>query len=79
MPHGKSKIFNSEEKGNFNRNTMYDTFVLVDDNGKLLANGKPSEGLPPLRERQMNYNIVSGSKYSREADRLASNVHVASE
>lgn len=57
-------------------NDNFDSFVLVDDEGKLLAKGKPSslEGLPPLRERQMNYNIVEGSKYSREADKLASNV-----
>jgi hypothetical protein len=55
-------------------NELYDTFVLVDDSGKLLAKGKPSEGLPPLREREMNYNIVAGSKYAREADRIARNV-----
>jgi hypothetical protein len=55
-------------------NEFYDTFVLVDDSGKLLAKGKPSEGLPPLREREMNYNIVVGSKYAREADRIARNV-----
>jgi len=54
----------------------FDSFVLVDDDGKLLAKGKPSslEGLPPLRERQMNYKIVEGSKYAKEADKLASNV-----
>lgn len=54
----------------------YDTFVLVDDDGQLLAQGKPSysEELPPLRERQLNYRLVAGSKYAREADRIARNV-----
>jgi len=52
----------------------FDTFVLVDDEGKLLAQGKPSsmEGLPAMRERQMNYKIVKGSKYAKEAEKLAS-------
>merc|ERR1712176_14279 len=39
-------------------NDNYDSFVLVDDAGKILAKGKPSDGpqaLPGLRERQMNY------------------------
>jgi len=52
----------------------FDTFVLVDDDGKLLAKGKPSDGpdgLPPLRERQRNYQIASGSKYSKEADAIS--------
>jgi len=55
-------------------NKDFDTFVLVDDDGKLLAKGKPSdgpEGLPPLRERQRNYQIASNSKYSKEADAIA--------
>jgi len=58
-------------------NESYDTFVLVDDDGKLLARGTPSDGpggLPPLRERQLNYRIMAGSKYSKEADKIASNV-----
>jgi hypothetical protein len=55
-------------------NELYDTFVLVDDSGKLLAKGKPSEGLPPIREREMNYKIVAGSKYAKVADNLARNV-----
>lgn len=54
-------------------NEFFDTFVLVDDHGKLLAKGKPMDGMPALRERQMNYRICAGSKYAREADRLASN------
>jgi hypothetical protein len=56
-------------------NERYDTFVLVDDDGNLLARGKPLDGpagLPPLRERQMNYRIVQGSKYARAADDIAS-------
>ena len=55
-------------------NENYDTFVLVDDAGNLLAKGKPSdgpEGLPALRERQMNYQIMTGSKYAVAADRIA--------
>jgi hypothetical protein len=55
-------------------NERYDTFVLVDDNGTLLAKGKPSDGLPSLREREMNYKIVAGSKYSKAADLMAKNI-----
>jgi hypothetical protein len=55
-------------------NDNYDTFVLVDDDGKLLAKGKPSdgpEGLPALRERVSNYRLVQGSKYAAVADKIA--------
>lgn len=55
-------------------NEQYDTFVLVDDDGKLLARGKPSDGpdkLPHLRERMMNYKIMEGSKYASVADQIA--------
>ena len=55
-------------------NDNFDTFVLVDDDGKLLAQGKPSDGpagLPSLRERQYNYQIMAGSKYAKEAEALA--------
>ena len=55
-------------------NEQYDTFVLVDDGGKLLARGKPSDGpdaLPHLRERMMNYKIMEGSKYASAADQIA--------
>ena len=52
-------------------NPQYDTFVLVDDDGTLLAKGKPSGSLPALRERQSNYRIVQGSKYAKEADAVA--------
>lgn len=57
-------------------NEEYDTFVLVDDAGELLAKGTPSDGpraLPGLRERQMNYMIMKGSKYATAADTLAFN------
>jgi hypothetical protein len=57
-------------------NAEYDTFVLVDDDGKLLARGKPSDGpgaLPRMRERQMNYQIMKGSKYATVAESLALN------
>jgi hypothetical protein len=58
-------------------NQWFDSFVLVDDDGNLLAKGTPSDGpagLPNLRERQMNYRLVAGSKYAREADAIASNM-----
>lgn len=55
-------------------NPNFDTFVLVDDDGKELARGTPSGSLPNLRQRQMNYAIVKGSKYSKAADAIASNV-----
>lgn len=50
---------------------QWDQFVLVDDDGSLLAKGSPTSGLPSLRERQANYEVVKGSKYAREADALA--------
>ena len=49
----------------------FDTFVLVDDDGKELARGKPTGRLPSLRERQVNYKIVAGSKYAIAADQVA--------
>ena len=54
-------------------NEAYDTFVLVVDDGSLLAQGKPMnlDGLPPLRERQLNYRVVAGSKYAVQADKIA--------
>ena len=55
-------------------NERFDTFVLVDDDGNELARGKPTEGLPRLQERQMNYEIVKGSKYARVVDSIARNV-----
>jgi len=53
-------------------NAGYDTFVLVDDNGAELARGKPTGRLPQMRERQVNYNLVKGSKYARVVDEVAS-------
>ena len=54
-------------------NDGYDMFVLVDDDGALLASGRPSGGrLPSRREREMNYRIMKGSKYAVAADGLAS-------
>lgn len=53
---------------------QFDTFVLIDDEGNLLAKGRPCdgpEGLPPLRERQTNYRIVYGSKYASAAEAVA--------
>ena len=51
-------------------NANYDMFVLVNDDGKLLAKGHPTGTLPSRREREMNYNIMKGSKYAIEADKL---------
>lgn len=55
-------------------NAEYDTFVLVDDDGKVLAQGTPSDGpaaLPARRERERNYQIMKGSKYATVAESLA--------
>lgn len=51
----------------------FNRFVLVDDDGSLLATGIASNSgrLPHISERAMNYRVVMGSKYAREADRLA--------
>lgn len=50
----------------------FERFVLVDDEGNLLATGVPSGGnIPALRERKANYDIVRGGRYAREADKLA--------
>ena len=48
----------------------YNTFVLVDDYGNLLAKGQPKGILPEIEERQKNYQLVKDSKYSIEADKL---------
>mmetsp|Transcript_642 Transcript_642/g.1741 ORF Transcript_642/g.1741 Transcript_642/m.1741 type:complete len:131 (-) Transcript_642:1438-1830(-) len=48
----------------------FDSFVLVDDVGTLLASGKPAGRLPGMRERQANFQIVQGSKYAREAMKI---------
>ena len=50
----------------------YTTFVLVDDDGELLAKGTPQDDgtMPPLRERALNYRCVTNSKYSKEADKI---------
>lgn len=50
----------------------FNRFVLVDDDGSLLATGIATSGrVPHISERTMNYRTVVGSKYAREADRLA--------
>ncbi|KAJ1460164.1 hypothetical protein M885DRAFT_23596 [Pelagophyceae sp. CCMP2097] len=49
----------------------FKSFVLVDDAGKLLAAGTPSPPLPQMKQRQMNYQVVQGSKYATEAENLA--------
>ena len=49
----------------------FETFVLVDDSGNMLAMGTPKGILPDIRERRQNYNLVKNSKYSKEADTIA--------
>ena len=52
----------------------FDSFVLVDDDGAELARGRPTSTggrLPALRDRQLNYRIVQGSKYAKAADAIA--------
>jgi len=47
----------------------FESFVLVDDAGALLAQGSPSSGLPHLSYRQRNFGITKGSKYAVEAEK----------
>jgi len=49
----------------------FSTFVLVDDNGDLLATGRPTGRLPDANDRRNNYRTTIGGKYAREADKLA--------
>jgi hypothetical protein len=53
--------------------SSFSTFVLVDDDGKLLAKGTPQQGsgLPRLSERSANYDAVKGGRYAVEAERIA--------
>lgn len=50
----------------------YSRFVLVDDDGRLLATGAPTGRLPALSQRQANFELVAGSKYAVAASQLAS-------
>ena len=54
----------------------FTTFVLVDDEGGLLASGTPTGRVPAMRERQGNFAMVQGSKYAREAERVGSGLSV---
>lgn len=45
-------------------NQKYETIVLVNDDGDLLASGQPSSVTVPLRERRNSYYEVAGSKYA---------------
>ena len=49
----------------------FETLLLVGDDGEQLASGTPTGRLPALRERQMNYALVQGSKYAAAADAVA--------
>ena len=42
----------------------FKSFVLVDDDGKLLARGTPTGKLPGLRQRATNFQLTKGSKYA---------------
>lgn len=48
----------------------FQSFVLVDDAGDLLASGTPQPPLPPLLHRARNYEVVKGSKYAVAAENL---------
>ena len=54
----------------------YNTFVLVDDDGKILNKGTPKadSGLPAMSERQRNYMLVKGSRYATAADKHSSSM-----
>jgi len=45
-------------------------FVLVDDEGDLLATGYPTGRLPSARDRAENFMLVRGSKYAKAAERV---------
>ena len=51
----------------------FETFVLVDDEGKLLAKGvpQPGSGLPHIQQRKANFDIVRGGRYATEAEKLS--------
>jgi hypothetical protein len=49
----------------------FETFALVDDDGKVIAKGAPTGRLPPLRERQQNFMAVKGGKYEPSEAALA--------
>lgn len=52
-------------------NENFDTFVLVDDDGKELARGTPTGSLPHIRQRQRNYAMVRGGKYASVVESIA--------
>merc|ERR1712113_486519 len=47
------------------------TFVLVDDEGRLLKHGTPSGKLPSIHARRGNYELVRGGKYGTVATQIA--------
>merc|ERR1712078_11958 len=46
----------------------FETFVLVDDEGRELRRGTPTGTLPPLGARQANYELTRGGKYADAAE-----------
>ena len=49
---------------------LYNSFVLIDDDGALLGQGSPTGQLPASGDRRRNYSVVQGSKYAVEADKI---------
>ena len=45
----------------------FTSFVLADDSGSLLNSGMPTGRLPAMGQRQMNFELVRGSKYATAA------------
>lgn len=50
---------------------LFETFVLVSDEGERLAIGNPSGSLPNYCERKMNFETTGNGRYSREAKKLS--------
>lgn len=48
----------------------FTSFVLVGDDGVLLASGTPvaDRGFPTLRERSLNWHVVANGMYARACD-----------
>jgi len=47
----------------------FKSFVLVDDDGNLLAAGTPTGDVPDIRYRKSNYGLTQGGKYAKEAEK----------
>lgn len=49
----------------------FDTFVLVDDAGELLARGRPTGRLPHIRQRERNFATTGTGRYSKVARKIS--------